>query len=148
MSKHIAPARIGEIATIVPAPDLAPAQAHAPTVVDRTFELPAALYAITVGAYLAFIALMAVTFGNPEAALPLVIIVVSIVAAFGVPAIWARMNPETASHSLGWYDFKRKGIQTLSGPLDAGSATVQVLVLPVLILGWGIAVAIIAATVR
>lgn len=138
MSKHITPAQIDQVAGVVDNP-------HA-TTVDRTFELPTGLYAGTVGAYLAFIGLMALIFHNPELALPLVIITFFIFACFGVLSIWANMNPDTRSRSLGWYDFKRKGIQTLSGRLDASSAAVQVLILPVLILVWGLAIAVIVAT--
>lgn len=139
MSKHITPAQIDQVAEVVANPQA--------TTVDRTFEIPTGLYVGTVGAYLAFMGLMALLFHNAELALPMVVITFFIVACFGVLSIWANMNPDTKSHSLGWYDFKRKGIQTLSGRLDAGSAAVQVLILPVLIVVWGLAIAVVVATV-
>ena len=40
------------------------------------------------------------------------------------------------------------GIQTLSGHLTAAEASIQVLMLPVLILFWGVSVAVIVAVVR
>jgi len=139
MSKRIASTEMSDLAQVVDNPNA--------TVVDRTFEIPTALYAATIGSYLFFMGLMALMFHNGELLLPMVVITFFIVACFGVLAMWANMKPDTRSHSLGWYDFKRKGIQTLSGPLDAGSAAVQVLILPVLIVFWGIAIAVIAATV-
>lgn len=38
-----------------------------------------------------------------------------------------------------------RGVETLSGRLTAREAAIQVLTLPVLILGWGLAVAVIIA---
>lgn len=139
MSKHIAAPDIVTIAAVVENPNA--------TVVDRTFELPTGLYAATGGAYLVFMGLMAVMFHNGELLLPMAVIVFFIAVAGVVLSKWATMKPDTRSHALGWYDWKRKGIQTLSGPLDAGAAAVQVLILPVLIVLWGVVIAVIAATV-
>lgn len=41
--------------------------------------------------------------------------------------------------------FRAQGIEIPSGWLTAGEATVQVLLLPVLILGWGLGVALVVA---
>lgn len=139
MSKHIAAPDIDSIAAVVDNPNA--------TVVDRTFELPTGLYTATGGAYLVFMGLMALMFHNGELLLPMAVIVFFIAVAGVVLSKWATMKPDTRSHSLGWYDWKRKGIQTLSGPLDAGAAAVQVLILPVLIVLWGVVIAVIAATV-
>ena len=40
-----------------------------------------------------------------------------------------------------------RGIQTATGPLSGGAALVQVLILPALILFWGVCVAVIVAFV-
>ena len=71
-----------------------------------------------------------------------------IVAGFGVPALWVRMKPENPQRPISWSRFMSEGIETLSGRLDAKSATVQVLILPTLIFLWGIATVTIAAIVR
>lgn len=116
--------------------------------VDRTFELPTALYVATVGLFMAYLATMTLGFGNPGLILPMAIFVLFILAAFGVPAIWATMKPENTSRALSWGRFLSDGVQTETGPLDARAAAVQVLILPALILVWGIAVVTIAAVVR
>ena len=116
--------------------------------VDRTFELPTGLYVATVGLFMAYLATMTLGFGNPGLALPMAIFVLFILAAFGVPAIWATMKPDDASSALSWSRFARDGVQTESGRLDARAAMVQVLILPALILIWGIAAVTIAAVVR
>ena len=118
-----------------------------PTAVDRSFELPTGLFAATAACYFGFVALMVLGFGNPGLIVPMGIIVVFIAMFFGVPAQWMRMKPEHAKKLTSWARFQRDGIMTPYGRSTAGAATVQVLILPVLILLWGIAVVTIAAVV-
>lgn len=121
------------------------AQAHE---VDRTFELPAALYGVTVACYLTFLAITAAAFGNPELIMPMAIFTFFIFAGFGVPTVWAKMEPAKLAQAKSWMRFQRDGIKTLTGHNTASEATVQVLILPVLIVAWGLAVVTIAALVR
>ncbi len=114
---------------------------------DRGFELPTALYVATIGAYLAFLAIMAIGFQSRDMLLPMVIFVAYIAMLFGVPALWTRMKPETATAPLTLGAFWKNGIQTYTGHNQAGAAAVQVLLLPVMVLLWGVAVVVIAATV-
>jgi hypothetical protein len=137
MAEHISQQDLARIATITDAPVV--------TRVDRTFGLPIGLYVATVGAYLAFLTLMATMLGNPGLAIPLVICALSVVAGFGVPTLWARMNPENDSKPLTMGQFQHRGVDILTGHLTASEAAVQVLILPVLILAWGIACAVIIA---
>lgn len=122
--------------------------ARAPTTVDRTFELPAGLYIATVSLFLGFLALMAITFPNPELAIPMVIFAFFIVAGFGIPTIWATMRPENPDKPKSWSRFQAEGIMTGTGRTSASAATIQVLILPVLIFLWGVAAVWIAALVR
>lgn len=131
---------LARVADVVAEPGKRP-----PTTVDRGFELPTGLYVATVAAYLGFLAVMASAFMNPGLVLPMVIFALFIVAAFGTPMLWVRMNPANSQQALTWGQFRNRGIQTATGHLDGGAAAVQVLILPVLILGWGVAVAVIAA---
>ncbi len=136
--------RIAERATIHATPT---AEFSQPPV-DRTFELPRALYGWTVACFLGFLAIMSVGFSTPGLILPMALFVVAIVAGFGVPTIWTRLSPDTDSKALGMAKFSNQGIHTLTGHTTAAQATVQVLILPVLILVWGVAVVTIAAIVR
>jgi hypothetical protein len=140
MSKHVTAPELARVATVTPE------IVH--TRVERTFELPTGLYAATVGLYLAFLAVMSVAFMNPELAIPMVVIAAFLFFGFRVAGKWASMKPESDSQPLTWSQFRNRGIMTMSGKLTASQATVQVLILPVLILVWGVAVAIIAAAVR
>jgi len=117
----------------------------APT--DRTFELPKGLYVATVGLYLGFIAMLAVTFSHPELSILAVIFGFSVIAGFALPLIWTRLAPETKSKAKSWARFEQEGIMTAYGSTTARDATVQVLILPTLIFMWGIAIVVIAALV-
>ncbi|MFM7377851.1 MAG: hypothetical protein ACKO1O_06945 [Erythrobacter sp.] len=131
-------------ARIVEAPEAAPRDRHE---VDRNFGLPTALYGATVAGYLGFLLVVGSAFANPGLAIPMVIFVVFIIAGFGVPALWTRLAGNTsAPQTLG--EFEAKGIQTATGRLAAKDASIQVLILPVLLVCWGLAVAVIAAVVR
>jgi hypothetical protein len=116
--------------------------------VARSFDLPPVLHIATVGLYFAFLGVMAVAFQDRELIIPMAIFVMYIVMAFGVPAMWMRMKPDHVSKPLSWSQFSRSGINTYTGNMSAKDATGQVLILPVLILGWGVAIAVIAAAVR
>jgi hypothetical protein len=113
---------------------------------DRNFGLPTALYGATIACYLGFLVIVGTAFANPLLALPMAVIGLLVVAAFGVPAIWTRLKGnESAPETLG--EFETRGIMTNTGRLSAGEATAQVLILPVLLVVWGLAVAVIAAIV-
>lgn len=113
---------------------------------DRNFGLPKALYAATVACYLGFLLVVGTAFASPMLAIPMAIFVVFIVAGFGVPAIWTRLagNP-SEPQTMG--EFALKGIMTHTGRLAPRDATIQMLILPVLLVVWGLIVAVIAAVV-
>lgn len=137
MAERISQQDLARVATISDAPFS--------TKVDRTFGLPTGLYIMTAGAYFGFLALMASMLSNPGLVLPLVLCALSVIAGFGVPTMWSRMKPENDSRPLTFGQFQHRGIETLTGHLTAVEASVQVLILPVLILAWGITCAVIIA---
>jgi hypothetical protein len=113
---------------------------------DRNFGLPTVLYGATVGCYLGFLLIVGSAFANPGLAIPMAIFVAFIVAGFGVPAVWTRLaGNTTAPQTLG--EFETRGVMTHTGRLAPRDATIQVLILPVLLVVWGLAVAVIAAIV-
>jgi predicted permease len=113
---------------------------------DRNFGLPTALYGATIACYLGFLVIVGSAFANPVLVIPMAVIVLLIAAGFGVPAIWTRLKGNASTpETLG--EFETRGIMTNTGRLSAGEATAQVLILPVLLVAWGLAVAVIAAIV-
>lgn len=139
MSQHVPHGQLTALAAITDAP--------VKTRVNRTFELPPYLYGITVACYLGFLGLMSVLFMNSELALPMAVFVVSIVGGFGLCYKWVAMGPGNDTPTLTDGQFAHRGVQTLSGRLTATEASVQVLMLPVLVLAWGVAIAVIYAVV-
>jgi len=137
MSHHHATADLAQIATITASP--------AQTRVDRNFGLPTGLYVGTVVSYLAFLGMMSALFMTGELAIPMVIFTFFIVMAFGLCGLWTRMQPENSTAPLSWGQFSNRGIVTATGPLTAWEATAQVLLLPVLIVFWGVCIAVIVA---
>ncbi|WP_252260413.1 MAG: hypothetical protein ACMUJI_14725 [Erythrobacter sp.] len=113
---------------------------------DRSFGLPNALYAGTVACYLGFVGVMAAGFGNPVLIIPMVIFAFFMIAGFGVPAVWTRLKGND-SKPMTMGQFEANGIMTNTGRLAPRDAAVQVLLLPVLVLVWGITTATIAAIV-
>jgi hypothetical protein len=123
-----------------------PAHVRHQVEVDRNFGLPTALYGATIACYLGFLVIVGSAFANPVLAIPMAVIVLLIAAGFGVPAIWTRLKGNLSEpETLG--EFETRGIMTNTGRLSAGEATTQVLILPVLLVVWGLAVAVIAAIV-
>lgn len=139
MSQRITGVELADVAVTTAAP--------VQTRVERNFGLPTGLYVATVGAYLAFLGIMSAAFLTGELAIPMVIFVLYIIMAFGLAGFWTRMRPDNPTAPLSWGQFRNRGIVTETGPLTAFEAGVQVLMLPLLIVGWGVAIAIIAAVV-
>lgn len=124
---------------------VAPAPMPLPT---RHFDLPPLLHGATLGLFLIYLAVMGATFAGGRMPIVLAICAISVVGMFVVPALFQLMGPRHDDRPLSLSAFARDGIDCLTGRLSAGQASVQVLIMPVLILAWGIAIAIIATAVR
>lgn len=140
MARHYETECLEQIADLTTAP-------HVRQEIDRSFGLPSRLYGVTIGAYLAFLGIMAAGFQSRTMILPMVIFVAYIVMAFGLCAVWTRMKPDHGSVSMTWSGFASSGIDTGGGHISGKDAALQVVILPVLILFWGITVVAIAAFV-
>ena len=115
--------------------------------VDRSFELPKALYAATVSLYLGFLAVMGIGLQSPGLVIPMAIFVVFVIAGFGVPAVWTRLSPDHGIKQMTMAQLKARGIMTHTGRCSGRDAAVQMLILPVLIFAWGAITVTIAALV-
>jgi hypothetical protein len=111
----------------------------------RTFGLHPVLFAATIGAYLAFLAALAVGFMVPALVIPFAVFLIYIAMAFGVPGLWAHVAPKPVGRVPSWSEFRAEGMDLETGHVASGAAIAQVLVLPGLIALFGVAVAIIAA---
>ena len=143
MVERLTRQQIAEQAIVHEAPVL-----RAPHTVDRNFELPTGLYVAMAGLFFAAAGVMALGFAPPMMVVPTAIIAVFIAMFFAVPAMWVRMKPDHPQRATSWARFRRHGIMTHYGHSSANAAAIQVLILPALLLVWGIAVVTIAAVVR
>jgi type IV secretory pathway VirB2 component (pilin) len=114
---------------------------------DRTFNIPVSLHAAYFGLCFAFLGVMWAGFASPGLALPMVVCVFFTAAFYAVPMLWATMGPPNPGRSMPLAALMDKGVDTLTGPCSGGAAIAQVLVLPALLLLWGLAVVTIAALV-
>jgi hypothetical protein len=127
----------------------APVAAAPRACTDRGFELPSALYIGMAVLFLGFVSVLCLAFKTPGLAVPYGVFVAFIAAFFTVPGLWVGMKPDDSrTPALSWDEFRANGIETATGRTPAGEATTLVLVLPFLILGWAVAIAVIAALVR
>jgi len=133
MSIHIPADQFHIAATKVAAPNIRQE-------IDRSFGLPPILHIATFGLYFGFLAIMSLGLGSRELAIPLAICFVFLAMAAAVPAKWVTMQPVNKTPKSSWIDFAQAGIETYTGRMRAKDAMVQVLILPVLIFLWGIAI--------
>jgi hypothetical protein len=141
MSKHLSRTELVQAGMIVELPELRR------NLAERSFGLHPALFAATIGAYLAFLAIMATVFVSPELVIPFGICFVYVAMAFGTPAMWARISPRPEGRYQTWAEFREEGVETATGKISSGGAIAQVLVLPMLIVGWALAIGLIKALV-
>lgn len=115
---------------------------------DRTFEFPTGLYVAMAALFFGFVGVLSLTFNDPEMVIPFAVFVFFIAAFFVVPTLWVRMAPDkNDSKALCWSEFMEKGADTAAGHCSGRESAVLVLLLPVMIFGWAVAIAAIAAFV-
>lgn len=108
---------------------------------DQTFELPGGIYVAMAIMFAGFIAVLGLGFRGGHMAVAYGVILAFLTAFFAIPTMFQQRK------GLSWAMFRYKGITTATGHASAAEATVLVLLLPFLILCFGIAVATIAALV-
>jgi hypothetical protein len=114
---------------------------------DQTFELPGGLYIAMALCLAGFIAVLSLAFRG-HMAVSFGVILAFLGAYFGVPALLPYAGGRDGrAKALNWFEFRHRGIATATGRTSAREATILVLLLPFLILCFGIAVVTIAALV-
>ena len=114
---------------------------------DRTFGLPWGLHAAYFGMFLAYLGIMGLGFPHPQMILPMAIFAFFTAAFYVVPMLWATIQPAHQSKAMTFGELMSRGIDVETGHSSGGAVVAQVLVLPVLILLWGVAAVTIAALV-
>ena len=116
---------------------------------DQSFELPTVIYIAMAAMFAGFIVVLSLAFHGGYMAVVYGVIFAFIAAFFAVPALFPLQTPKASRpRALSLFDFGHRGIATATGRATARDATVLVLLLPFLILCFGIAVATIASINR
>jgi hypothetical protein len=102
---------------------------------ERVFDLHPGVHAMVVGAWMAFVGILCTAFMGPDLIVPAAIVVVSVVALFVTPALWARVVPNDGLGRQSWAEFLQEGVECITGRLTVGQALAQIMTLPVLLVG-------------
>lgn len=113
---------------------------------DHSFELPGGLYAAMATLLFGFLAVLAVGLPTPGLIVPMAINFIFLTAFFAVPAIFVRVSRDKA-RSSSWARFLDSGIDTATGRCGGKDAAVLMLLLPVFIFAWAVAIVTIVALV-
>lgn len=113
---------------------------------ERVFDLHPAVHAMVIGAWMAFVSILCAAFMAPGMVVPAAIVLISVVALFVTPALWARVVPDDGLRRQSWAEFLAEGVDCITGRLTAGQALAQIMTLPVLLVGLALVMAIIKAT--
>lgn len=111
----------------------------------RVFDLPPVLHIATFAGFFVYLGILWSALAHRELVIPFAIFAVFLAASFVVPALWSRIAPP-AGPVGDFADFLREGFECATGHLTAGQTIAQVMIMPAMLIGWGIAVAIIVAT--
>ena len=139
MSARLDSALLRTNATVVPAPALRACE-------DHSFELPASLYATMAALFAGFLGVLAVGLADSGLIVPMGISFAFLTAFFAIPTIFVA-TANDSKHSLRWSEFMRIGVQTATGHSTGSEAAVLILMLPLLIFCWAIAIVVINALV-
>lgn len=116
---------------------------------DQNFELPTAIYIAMATMFAGFIGILSLAFRGGHMAIVYGVIFAFIAVFFALPASFPGMAPdENRTKALSLFEFGHRGIATATGRTNAREATILVLLLPFLILCFGIAIATIASLIR
>jgi hypothetical protein len=139
MSVRVDPIQLQTKARVVAAPNQRSCQ-------DHSFELPTGLYVAMAALFVGFLAVLAVGLPTPGIAIPMAINFIFLAAFFGIPAIFVQSTNDD-SRAKSWTRFMDKGVETATGHSSGKEAAVLMLLLPVFIFCWSVAIVAIAAIV-
>lgn len=113
---------------------------------ERTFDLHPALHVAVFGGFALYLAIMWAAFHERSLVIPFAIFFFFLAAFFVVPAAWVRVESRPGPFAT-WGDFLREGLESATGHATARETMAQVLIMPVMLVLWGVIVALIRALV-
>lgn len=116
----------------------------APALGRHEFDLPPVLHAAVFGGFGVYLAIMWLAFSDRELVIPFAIFFVFLAGFYILPALWAKVADD-GRPKPDWLDFSSAGMECATGHVSARSAMVQVLIMPVMLVAWGVIIAVIHA---
>ena len=114
---------------------------------QRMFDMHPGVHGMLAAAWIAFVAILTSAFMNPYMVIPAAICFICVCWLYLTPAIMGRARGDDGLPRQSWSEFKAEGIETYTGHLSVGEALAQIMVLPALLVGVAIAMAVIKLTV-
>ncbi len=119
------------------------APATTPRPLLRSLDLPGRVHGLMTAFYLSFLVSMALAFGvSDKMGIVLAVCAVYALLFFMVPVMFTRV-PGVDGTRVGWRRMKRSGMGTHFGPMNSHAVLGQVLVVPICVALFGLAVIII-----
>lgn len=115
---------------------------------NRVWDLHPGVHVMLAASFAAFLIILGSITMDRGMILPFVVFFTFLAAFFGVPAVFARVTPEQYGRFQSWSEFLDEEIDTGSGRLTGRSAVVQILTVPVLLVGWSAFVAVFWIAIR
>jgi hypothetical protein len=137
MSIHQPAALLAEKARIVSPPALR-RNRH-----QRTFDLHPGVHAMVIGAWVSFVGILCMAFMGPDLVVPTGIFFIGVAALFLTPGLWARVKGDDGLPRQSWGEFMSEGVETNTGHLTGGEAMAQIMILPALLVGLALVMAVI-----
>ena len=114
---------------------------------EYAFDLHPGVHAMVIGIWFAFVAVLCTAFMGQGLIVPAAICVICVTWLFVTPALWARILPKDGLRKQSWAEFREEGVHCYTGHLSSGEAMAQILVLPAMLLGLALFMAIVGAVV-
>lgn len=140
MSAYHSVAALEQKAEIVPAPALR-RNRH-----EYAFDLHPGVHAMVIIAWLAFVGILVAAFMGPDLIVATGIFFIGVASLFVTPGLWARVKGDDGLPRQSWSEFMEEGVATNTGHLRAGEALSQIMILPVLLVGLAMVMAVIKFT--
>ncbi|ODP37049.1 hypothetical protein [Sphingomonas turrisvirgatae] len=114
---------------------------------EHVFDLHPMLHVGLFAGFFAYLGLMWAAFGEKQLAIPFAIFAIFLAGAYIVPAWWAWVVPDEGGRKPEWAEFMHEGFACETGWQSAQGVMVQVLIMPAVLIGWGLFLLVVSRLV-
>lgn len=110
----------------------------------QTFDLPRAIWLGMIACYAVFLTALLASTGGGRAGFAIAVSAVYVAMFFGTARVIARQSPQQSASPL---ELRGVPLQTAFGPMSRGAVFGQILIVPVAVALFGLAIAVVIAAV-